>query len=100
MRGYQFDLKAFVRDMGGPTACWRALAEMGLDLQPRTVNKWLERGNIDVIYVVNLMAHRALNEGPVDINRYITPARTGLVRPRTAAPAPASPAPLPSALRG
>lgn len=100
MSGYQFDLKSFVSDLGGPTACWRALTDMGIAIQPRTVNKWLERGNIDVLYVVNLLAHRALHEGPVDINRYITPARGDLIRPRASGSATAPAAPSPSAARG
>lgn len=100
MRGYRFDLKAFVSDMGGPIACWRALTDMGIPLQPRTVNKWLERGNCDVLYVVNLLAHRALNEGPVDLNRYIVPAREGLVRPRASQAEPVSAAPSPRTSSG
>lgn len=100
MSGYQFDLKKFVSDLGGPMACWRRLVDMGVPIQPRTVNKWLERGNIDVVYVVNLMAHRALNEGPVDINTYISPARGEVIRPRASGSASAPAEPLPSALRG
>ena len=71
MRTYRFDLRTFVDDLGGPTACWRRLASMGIPIKQRTVNKWLERGSMDTVYLVNLMAHEAFENGPVDLNRYI-----------------------------
>lgn len=104
MRGYQFDLRKFVDDLGGPTACWRRLQDMGVELKPRTINKQLERGDMALVYIVNLMAHRALEEGPVDLNRYILPSPgSAPIRPRLSAAPGSEPAPAPphrTALQG
>lgn len=100
MRGYHFDLRAFVDDLGGPTAVYWMLIDMGIPVKPRTVNKWLERNDIALVYVVNLMAHQSLHEGPMDLNRYILPAQEALVTPRRPGAAPAPPAPCASAARG
>ena len=75
MHGYELDLKGLVKALGGPMACWRRLQAVGVDVQPATINKWLERDDIAAVYLVNLLAHRALNEGPMDLNAFITPAR-------------------------
>lgn len=84
MRGYEFDFRRFVDDMGGPMAVWRALRGVGMHVEKSTVSKWRERNDIATVYLVNLMAHRALHDGPVDLNAYIVPAKDagGPSRPR------------------
>jgi hypothetical protein len=96
MRGYRFNLRQFVADLGGPVACWRRLKEMGIEVRPATVNKWVERDDMALVYLINLMAHEALAEGPMDLNPYILPMKgCPPIRPRAScAPAPATePAP-------
>ncbi len=84
---YRFDLYGFIHDLGGPAACHRRLELMGVKVKPRTINKWLERGNADVVFLVNLMAHEALTNLPLDLNRYIKPVGEAgeLKLPRAAA---------------
>lgn len=97
METYRFDLYNFVHDLGGPMACYRRLRAMQVPVQPRTLNKWLYRDNIDITYLANLLAHEALNGTPVDINKYILPVEDpdGLrvVRSPTRAPSPPAAAP-------
>lgn len=100
MRGYQFDFRGFVKAFGGPTAVWRALNDVGIPVKRRTVNKWIEREDIAVIYLVNLMAHRALDDGPIDLNRFIRPAQEALALPRAPGSATALEPQPPSVLRG
>lgn len=84
MRGYEFDFRRFVDDFGGPKAVWRALRDVGVQVERDTVKKWLTRNDIATVYLVNLMAHRALHDGPIDLNSYIVPVRDpgGPSRPR------------------
>lgn len=73
MRGYTLDLRRLLRDLGGPAEVHRRLVQMGFDVKKRTVAKWNERGDIAIPYLVNLLAHRAFLDGPLDINAYIIP---------------------------
>lgn len=71
METYRLDFKGLIVDLGGPMACYRRLRAMGIKIQPRTVNKWLARDDIGLIYLINLLAHEALTGTPVNLNHYI-----------------------------
>jgi hypothetical protein len=74
MSGYRFDVKSFIRALGGPTRCWRRLLAMGVEVKQSTLDKWVERDNMDAVYIANLLAHEALHgDGPPDIFPFIVP---------------------------
>lgn len=68
---YKLDFRGLVKELGGPMACYRRLKQMGVEVKPRTLNKWVTRGDIGVIYLVNLLAHEALVGVPMDLNQFI-----------------------------
>lgn len=72
MRGYSFDIRRFIRDMGGVTEVRRRLMAHGIDVGVGTVKKWRERNSMDVVYIVNLLAQRTFEEGPLDFYAYVT----------------------------
>lgn len=94
MRGYKLNLRDLIKDLGGPMKCWKALQDVGIDVQYETLKKWQLRDDIAVVYLVNLMAHRALHDGPLDLNNYIVPVRDPrgpkLVRSPRPQPAPSA----------
>lgn len=68
---YRFDLRRFVADLGGRRQVSDRLAEMGIDVKPTTVTKWIERDNIDMVYVTNLFAHTALTGTQLSFQKYL-----------------------------
>src|SRR4051812_4764765 len=98
---YRFNLQAFVQDLGGPTRVAARLAEIGIPIKVATVKKWLERDNLDILYVTNLFALAALEGAPLDLNRYIMPEhRRGGPRLPRQPRQPRPPHPLPAASAG
>lgn len=69
---YRIDFRKLMADLGGINACRRRLEQMGIEVAHSTLNRAAGRGELQSIYLANLMAHQVLfGPGPVDLNRYV-----------------------------
>lgn len=67
----KLNTRKLVAHFGGRIELWRRLAARGQKLSVKTIEKWMERDNIPVARIVQLM-ELAQHEGrPLDLNSFV-----------------------------
>ena len=67
----RIDTRKLVAHFGGRIELWRRLEARGFKLSVKTIEKWMERDNIPVARIVQLM-ELAQHEGrPLDLNTFV-----------------------------
>lgn len=67
----RLNTRSLVAHFGGRIELWRRLEARGVKLSVKTIEKWMERDNIPVSRIVQLM-ELAQHEGrPLDLNSFV-----------------------------
>jgi hypothetical protein len=67
------DVKSVVGRFGGRAQLWRSLTAAGIEISPRTIDNWVDRGQIPIDRFTELVLLARLQGWKLIINDYLNP---------------------------
>jgi hypothetical protein len=75
MNNHLVDVKGVIKKFGGRAQLWRLLSKAGVEMSPRTIDNWMNRGQIPLDRFTELVLLARLQGFNLIINDWLNPLR-------------------------